>query len=60
MKANWNAIVDENNRKIGLCVIVRDRMGEVLVTLSAPKPYITHPVVAKALEALTATKGGDI
>jgi hypothetical protein len=41
--------VDKNNRKMGIGVIVRDHMGEVLATLSAPKPHIIASVVIEAL-----------
>jgi hypothetical protein len=54
VKVNWDATVDEHRRKMGIGVIVRDSMGEVLVTLSALKDYIIDPNIAVAMAALRA------
>ena len=39
------------NKKMGIGMIVRDHVGEVLATLMAPKPYITDLVVAETVAA---------
>jgi hypothetical protein len=42
VKVNWDATMDKNSMKIGMGVIVRDGMGEVLVSgdsVFAKKPY---------------------
>lgn len=46
--------MDKNNRKMGIGVIVRDSMGEVLATLSAPKEHIIALDIAEATAALSA------
>ncbi|GLT55374.1 hypothetical protein SLA2020_285030 [Shorea laevis] len=35
VKLNWDAAVDEGNRRMGIGVIARDHTGEVVVTVSA-------------------------
>jgi hypothetical protein len=40
VKVNWNAIMDKNSMKMGVGVIARDGMREVLVTLSLPRNHI--------------------
>ncbi|XP_059436480.1 uncharacterized protein LOC132169465 [Corylus avellana] len=52
VKVNWDAAVDKHKRKMGIGVIVRDSMGEVLTTLSAPKDYINEPDIAEVMAAL--------
>ncbi|XP_059446463.1 uncharacterized protein LOC132178010 [Corylus avellana] len=54
VKVNWDAAVDKHRRKMGIGVIIRDSMGEVLTTLSAPKDYIIEPDIAEALVVLRA------
>lgn len=44
----------DKNKKMGIGVIERDYVGEVLATLMAPKPYITDLVVAETMAALAA------
>ena len=41
--------INKSKRKMGIGVIVRDNMGEVLATLSSPKDNIIEPVAAEAL-----------
>lgn len=41
---------------MGIGVIIRDKMGEVLVTLSEPKEYIIAPDVTKTMATLRAVK----
>ena len=54
VKVNWDVVVDKHRRKMGIGVIVRDGMGEVLATLLSPRDHITEPDVAKAIGALRA------
>jgi hypothetical protein len=54
-KANWDAAVDKDNRKMGIGVIVIDGEGDVLAILLAPKDYIITPDIAKATVALRAS-----
>jgi hypothetical protein len=37
---NWDAAVDRHKMKMGIGVIIRDSMDEVLTPLSEPKNYI--------------------
>jgi hypothetical protein len=46
--------VDKNSRKMGVGVIFKDSMGEVLATLLAPKEYIIEHNIAEAMAALRA------
>jgi len=39
--------VEKNNRKMRIGVIIRDRMGKVLPTLSAPKIIYLHLILQK-------------
>ena len=55
VKVNCDAAVDKNKWKMGISVIIRDRMGEVLATLSTPKDYIIDPNLAEAMTSLKAT-----
>lgn len=41
---------------MGIGVVARDNQGEVLTTLSAPKPYIFYPEIAEATTALQAIR----
>lgn len=47
--------LDKENRKMGIGVIVRYNMGEVLATLSAAKDYIIALDIAEASAALRAS-----
>lgn len=53
VKINWDTVVDKNRRKMYIGVVVRDDMGEVMATLSAPKYHIIEPDIAEAFVALT-------
>lgn len=46
--------VDKHTQEMGISVIVRDPMREVLPTLHSPKENTTNPVVAESLAALRA------
>ena len=50
-KVNWETAVNKNNKMMGIGVIVRYSMREVLATLSEPKDYI----IAKSTTVLQAT-----
>lgn len=53
-RVNWDAAMDKENSKIGIGVIVRDSMGEVLASLSAPKDHIIALDIAEATVVLRA------
>ena len=46
--------MDKHRRKMGIGVIVRDSMGKVLATLSAPKDYIIELDIAEVVVTLRA------
>ena len=48
VKVNWDFAVDINRMKIGIGMIVRDGMGELLATPSLPRDYITKPNIVEA------------
>jgi hypothetical protein len=45
-------VVDKNNMKMRVLVILKDEMVEVLTTLSSPRNHIIELDIAKALAAL--------
>jgi hypothetical protein len=51
-KVNWDAVVDKENSKMGVGVVVQDSMGEVLASFSTPKDHIIAPDIAEAMAAL--------
>jgi hypothetical protein len=51
IKVNWDGSVDRHKMKMGVDVIVRDSMGEVLATLSELKNFIIAHDVAEAMAA---------
>jgi hypothetical protein len=53
-KVNWDAVVDKENSKMGVGVVVQDSMGEVLASFSTPKDHIIAPDIAEAMAALCA------
>jgi cell division protein FtsI/penicillin-binding protein 2 len=55
VKVNLDATVDKYKWKLGSGVIIKDRMGEMLATLSTPKDYIIDPNLAEARAAFRAT-----
>lgn len=52
VKANWDAALEKETKKMGIGVIVRDSKGGVFVTFSSPKAFIIDLAVAKANAAL--------
>lgn len=56
VQVNWDAAVDKYRRKIGISVIVRDMMGEVLAILLVPKDYIIESDIAEDVVALRAAQ----
>jgi hypothetical protein len=48
--------VDKNSRKMGVGIIFKDSIGEVLVTLLASKEYIIEHDIAEAMAALRAVR----
>lgn len=52
VKVKWDAAMDKHNCRMGIAIIIRDSMGEVLATLSAPKEFIITPDIAKATATL--------
>lgn len=50
MKVNWDVVVNMHNMGIG--VIDRDPIGEVLATLQSSKDDIVDSVIAKSFAAL--------
>lgn len=55
MNVNRDAAIDKKSSKMSIGVIVRDLMGEVLATLSAPKDNITDSTIVESIAALRAT-----
>ncbi len=55
VKVNWDTSVDKINRKMGICVIGRDLMREVLAMSIAPKYNITYPVITVFIAILRTT-----
>jgi hypothetical protein len=49
IKVNWDGSVDRYKMKMGIYVIIRDSMGEVLATLSELKNFIIAPDVAEVM-----------
>jgi hypothetical protein len=49
VKINWDATMDKGGGKMGFGVMVRDREGEILTTLLAPRLHIANPTVAEAI-----------
>jgi urease alpha subunit len=47
IKINWDTTVDKNSRKMGIGVVIRDGMGEVMVTLLAPKEYTVEVILRR-------------
>ena len=52
VKVNWDTVVDKYKRKMGIGVIVRDSMGDLLATLSSLKDYITEQDIVEIMAAL--------
>jgi hypothetical protein len=49
VKVNWNVALNKNKIKMGIDVIVRDCVDEVLATLLEPKDYIIALDIVKAM-----------
>lgn len=47
MKLNWDVTYDSNNMRMGAGVVIRDREGEVLVSLCMNKMKVSNAIVAK-------------
>lgn len=53
-KANWDAIVDKVNCKVGVGVIVRDWTGKVIASLRSQRAFFLDAYLAEAFAALKA------
>jgi hypothetical protein len=51
LKANWDAALDRNGRRMGVGLIVHDHKGRVVVALYAPRLYVHDHTTAEALAA---------
>ncbi|KAF5482242.1 hypothetical protein F2P56_002829 [Juglans regia] len=51
VKVNWDAAYDKKNKMMGACVIIKDAVGDVLVSLCLKKIHVNSSVVAE-IEAL--------
>lgn len=47
IKVNWDATINAKNSKMGIGIMIRDVMGEVLACLSVPKPFQSPPLIAE-------------
>ncbi|XP_059442059.1 uncharacterized protein LOC132174415 [Corylus avellana] len=50
-KVNWDTLVDNTRRRVGIGHIVRDYGGEVIAMLCETKDYVQDPATAEALAA---------
>ncbi|KAF5452147.1 hypothetical protein F2P56_027178 [Juglans regia] len=48
VKANWDAAVDQKERKMEIGIIIRDEEGEVLVVVEGQQRYVVQPAVAES------------
>lgn len=48
VKANWDASLNQKERKMGLGVIIRDEEGEVLVVVEGQQSNVDQPAVAES------------
>lgn len=51
---NWDVTLDTVNRRISICVIMRDHEGCALAAKSTKKLVLLEPVAAEVLAALRA------
>jgi hypothetical protein len=51
IKLNWDATIDVKQQKMVIGIIARDHAGAVLVAVSASRPHVTDPTIAKAIAA---------
>jgi ribonuclease HI len=58
VKINWDAAVDSVNCQMGIGIVARNSLGEVVASMFAPKSYIVAPDIAEAVAALRAAKFG--
>lgn len=56
IKVNWDAALDLNNKKMGVGIIGRDYLGQVLAVFCDTEPFIQEPVVAEAWAAWRAVE----
>lgn len=47
VKANWDAAANIHVEKTGICVVIQDYEGNVVVCLSAWKSFRSQPIFAK-------------
>lgn len=48
VKANWDAVINGKKTMMGIGIVIRDHMGEILACLSAPKSFCGKPFLAEA------------
>jgi hypothetical protein len=56
LKFNWDAAVDKEGGRIGMGVIARDSVGEVVVMNSVPMDFVQDPSLVEALAARQAVE----
>ncbi|XP_042972982.1 uncharacterized protein LOC122304783 [Carya illinoinensis] len=54
-KANWDAVIDKGNSKLGIGVVIRDSDGLFVVTLCSSMDLDTDPLLGEAVVARRAT-----
>lgn len=47
VKMNWDATVNVSKKKMGIGIVIRDDMGEVLACLSSSRGFISQPIIAE-------------
>lgn len=45
VKVNWNVAANTHNKKMGICIVIRDNKGEVFVGVSLPNLWFPSVVL---------------
>jgi hypothetical protein len=51
IKVNWDAALDQRQRRIGMGILARDHDGQVIAAMCSSKPFLLDPVSAEAFAA---------
>ncbi|XP_041020422.1 uncharacterized protein LOC121262053 [Juglans microcarpa x Juglans regia] len=49
VKVNWDATIDQKQKKMGIGVVIRDEMGEALTTCCDQKKHVQHSAIAECM-----------